>query len=387
MIPKLNYYDPAIFDREMDQLFRGRFVFAGLTDELAGDRDFVCVDHAGSAIVVQNYKGELRAFQNVCSHRFNRIQLTDRGNGPLTCRYHGWTFDRRGFPAGLPKREQFLDGTERDERLCLPAYEVATCGRFVFVRERGGPGDLRGQLGDFFDVLEEIGAHIGAEIHFTHVDHAANWKLLVENVVECYHCATAHRDTFVPLGVGRLPISDVMISGANSSSHFPRVDQEREELRRRYLSHLSGRGLAHNSFHHIFIFPNLFITSSEGLSFYVGQLMPTGPETTRLRMRLFEPALELSPKHRARQVPINDGTVATSLQLIEEDRAILEAIQIGLRLSPRPGALGGEEVRIRAFADQYFSLMADAIDVDRGAATRARAAGTPAAFESERVPA
>ena len=356
MIPKANYHAQGAFDEEMRRLFTRGFRFAALTSELANNRDFVCVDHAGASVVVQNFKGELRAFQNVCSHRFSRIQTDDRGNRPLSCRYHAWTYDGSGYPFGIPNKGQFADADRED--LCLTAYPVETCGVFVFVKLGDGPS-LREQLGGFWPVLEEISTHIGPEIAFRTVPHAANWKLLVENVLECYHCATVHRETFVPLGVGKLPIDQVVVEGDHSSSHFPRVDVAREKLRQSYLSHLKSRGYVHNSFFHIFIFPNLFITSSEGLSFYIGHALPIAPDRTELRMRIFETAVELSLKHRARQDPINEGTIATSLALVEEDRAVLENIQKGIALSDKPGLIGAEEVRIKAFHERYNMRMAD----------------------------
>lgn len=355
MIPKANYYDESLFEQDTALLFARGFQFAALTSELEKDRDFVCLDHHGASIVVQNFKGEIKAFQNVCSHRFNRIQTAERGNRPLMCSYHGWSFDKTGFPVGLPRREQFVG--EDNAHLCLPQYPVATCGKFVFVDLGGGASTLREHLGSFHDTLEEMSGYLGAETHFAEVPHAANWKLLVENVLECYHCVTVHRDTFVPWGVGKLPIKDAVFSAGHSSAHFPRTDQEREELRLRYLSHLADRPLTHNSFFHIYIFPNLFVSSSQGLSFYVGQLLPQAAERTLLRMRNFEPNVELSPKHRARQDPINADSVATGQRLIEEDRAILENVQKGIRIAQRPGVLGEEEVRIRAFHDHYRRAM------------------------------
>lgn len=354
MIPKAAYHDQCVFDDEMRLLFNHGFQFAALTTELANDRDFVCVEHAGLSLVVQNFKGELKAFQNVCTHRFSRIQTDERGNRPLSCRYHAWTYDKNGSPLGTAKREDFQLPDTAD--LCLTAYEVAVCGIFVFVRLGYGPS-LRDQLGDFYAQLEEISLHIGQEIGFRSVPHAANWKLLVENVLECYHCATVHRETFIPLGVGKLPIDNIVIASDHSSSHFPRVDVAREKLRKTYLSHLKNRGYVHNSFFHIYIFPNLFITSSEGLSFYVGHALPIAPIETLLRMRFFETAVELSPKHRARQDPINEGTLTTSMALVEEDRAILENVQKGIRLSDKPGVLGKEEIRIKAFHERYAERM------------------------------
>lgn len=355
MIPKASYYDESVFDQEMALLFGRGFQFAALSSELAKDRDFVCLDYRGTSIVLQNFKGTIKAFQNVCSHRFNRIQTEERGNRPLMCSYHGWTYDRTGFPLGLPRREQFLG--EDNAHLCLPEYPVEMCGKFVFIDLGGGAASLREHLGDFYDTLEAMSAYLGGETHFCGVPHAANWKLLVENVLECYHCVTVHRETFVPWGVGKLPISDAAFWGGHSSAHFPRQDQEREELRQRYLSHLAGRPFTHNSFYHIYIFPNLFISSSQGLSFYVGQLLPRSAEQTLLRMRNYEPNVELSPKHRARQDPINADSVATGQKLIEEDRAILENVQKGIRIAERPGVLGEEEVRIRAFHDHYRSAV------------------------------
>ena len=198
---------------------------------------------------------------------------------------------------------------------------------------------------------------LGPQTTFRSVDHAANWKLLVENVLECYHCTTVHQETFVPWGVGKLPIADATFGNGHSSAHFPRQAQPREELRLRYLSHLKDRPYQHDSFFHTFVFPNLFVGSSQGLSFYVGQLLPLSAEHTVLRTRNFEPKVELSDKHRARQDPITAEQNELGLRLIEEDRVILEQIQRGLRLVDKPGAIGADEVRIADFHRHYRQAM------------------------------
>src|SRR5690606_24925094 len=107
---------------------------------------------------------------------------------------------------------------------------------------------------------------------------------------------SVHPDTFITgLGVGRKPISNVEMSAqGHSSSHFPRTPIKRESLRKRIISHLDGRGFIHDSFYHIHIFPNLFISSTEGTSFYVGHAVPLSADQTSLRVRFFEPAVELT---------------------------------------------------------------------------------------------
>jgi phenylpropionate dioxygenase-like ring-hydroxylating dioxygenase large terminal subunit len=359
MIPKFHYFSEEVLGRELNRMFDADFQFVALTTELAHDRDFVCLDYPGRAIVVQNFKQQLRAFENVCTHRFNRIQCQDRGNRPLTCSYHGWTFDQAGAPVGLPKREQFLDSSGAlPPTLSLPQFPLATCGKFVFVDTSGKGLSLRTYLGRFYDVLEEISRYIGNEVHYGTIEHQANWKLLVENVLECYHCAVVHPDTFLSgLGVGRLPIADVFVDQGHSSAHFPRVEVKREQQRRKVLSHLDGRQFTHNSFFHIHILPNLFISSTEGTSFYVGHALPLSAEVTLLRTRFYEAAVEFTAAQRNRQDAINSQSRVLGTQVIEEDRAILEQVQRGIRLSSRPGHLGLEELRIKAFHDSYAEAM------------------------------
>jgi phenylpropionate dioxygenase-like ring-hydroxylating dioxygenase large terminal subunit len=358
VIPKHHYFAPDIFDVEAERLFRTGWHFACLAPEVANDRDFVCVDYPGAAIVIQNFKGALKAFQNVCTHRFNKIQTEERGNRPLTCGYHAWSFDSSGFPAGMPRKAQVLEGNASRESLCLTQYRVELCGKFVFIGLGSVDGSLRDHLGPFYGVLEEISRHIGGETHFGSVPHAVNWKLLVENVVECYHCAVAHTETFIPAGFGKLPIDQVEISGSHSSCHFPRQADGRDGLRKRMFSHLAKREFSHDSFYHIYIFPNLFIASTEGMSFYVGHAIPVGPEQSVLRLRYLEPNVDFSAGQRIRQDKIAQETNAIGLRLVEEDRTILQNVQKGIRIADKPGVIGADEVRVKAFMDAYLAKMA-----------------------------
>ena len=183
--PKNNYLSDAVLTEEIDKLFKAQWLFVGLTSELAQNNSFVTLDIPGISLVVQNFGGNLRAFQNICTHRFNKIQTEERGRRPLMCGYHAWSFDQTGFPFGRPKREQFPANTvEERENLCLPNYPVEICGSFVFVNIDRTALPLRENLGDLFEDLETISAAMGEEIHYGLVPHHANWKLLVENVLE-----------------------------------------------------------------------------------------------------------------------------------------------------------------------------------------------------------
>ncbi len=358
-IPKENYLSEAVFQAEMRRIFQRGYQFLALTTELANHKDFVCVDFFGCSIVVQNFRGTIKAFENICTHRFNKIQVEDRGNRALNCMYHGWTFNMDGCPIGVAKREDFASEGVNEADLCLTQYEVETCGKFLFAKLHQSPGTLRDYLGSYYDDLEEISAHMGQEVLYETLSHKANWKLLAENVLDEEHCAVAHRDSFVPAGYCTKPVARHRFAGPHSSGHNIRSTVQREGARKIFLSHLSNRGYVHDSYFHINIFPNLYVASTEGIAFYVGQTLPISAEETILRVRYFEPAVELSPKHRARQDQLNADTNANGIRILNEDRAILENIQRGMRMSAKPGVVWRGETRVRNFFDHYTKLMAD----------------------------
>lgn len=356
MIPTDHYYSQPVFERELERLFERGFEFVGMATELQNDKDFVCVDYSGCAIVVQNFKGTIKAFKNVCSHRFNKLQTEAAGNRPLVCGYHGWSYNAAGEPIGVGNRIE--DVADIQQLLCLTEYRVELCGQFVFVSRDPAGGTLHEFLGSFYPVLENLGASLGPRIHLGHVPHKANWKVLVENVIDNYHCALLHRETFVSFGFCRSPVEDVVVEDVHSSWHVPRTAMKRDGLRKRALSHLQGRNFAHDSFYHLYIFPNLFIASTEGISFYIGHALPLGPEETILRVRYFEPKVELKPSERVRQDMLNEQTRTYGLEIVEEDRPILENIQKGVRLANNPGVVVKGEPRISAFMSRYNELMA-----------------------------
>ena len=359
MIPAVNYYDSEIFKKEIAELFDKSFQFAGLTSELANDRDFVCVELYGTSVVIQNFRGKIRAFQNICSHRFNKIQTADKGNRPLMCSYHGWTYNEHGQPAGIPKKSNFhLDSPGDQEMLCLTEYPVEVCGIFVFFKRKENEASLREFLGSYYEELERIGASIGRELNFGHMVHEANWKLLVENVLECYHCASVHKDTFLDkAGIGIAKLEEVNFDVDNSSCHFPRVPLKTENLRKKLLSHLDERQLKHNSFYHIYIFPNLFIASSEGISFYIGHALPVSAVQTNLRTRHMSLNHKIAEKKIQFNKMLEEDGLKISIDVLMEDKAILENIQKTLPLVKKGGIIGDEEIRIKNFMESYTKVM------------------------------
>ena len=187
------YRDPRVLAVEERRLFWSSWQYAGPLESLsrAGDHIVGRVSRA-PVVVVRGDDGELRGFLNVCRHRGSLVAQVD-GNAPrLRCPYHAWTYG--------------LDGTLRSAPQCgpqiaaeLPALglvplRVATFGPFVFVSLSADGPPLGAVLGDLGEVIAGVGIDLVGLRRRERFSYqlAANWKIHLENYLECYHCPVAH---------------------------------------------------------------------------------------------------------------------------------------------------------------------------------------------------
>jgi Rieske 2Fe-2S family protein len=190
-LPRRFYVEPAIFAADMD-LLAPRWTFAAHVSEVAQPGDWVTVALGrDSAIVARGDDGRLRAFANVCRHRGSRICTEARGrSGFLTCPYHAWSYaldgglrHAREMPAGFDPAAHGL--------VALPLREI---GGLVFVAFAGAPPDLdaaAAALAPMLALFDWAAARVALRRSYRV---AANWKLVMENYHECYHCQPAHAE-------------------------------------------------------------------------------------------------------------------------------------------------------------------------------------------------
>src|SRR3989338_5937676 len=132
LIPLYYFYDPEIFQQEKEKLFSATWVWVGFTDDLTLPDIYISVDCQGKSIVIKNFDGVLKAFLNVCSHRFSTLCLKEKGQGLLQCPYHGWTYDHEGKPYAIPRKKQF-EQIDPDQ-FKLVSFDVDVVGHFVFLK-------------------------------------------------------------------------------------------------------------------------------------------------------------------------------------------------------------------------------------------------------------
>ncbi len=186
------YSDEDALRRERAAIFARSWQYAGRAEQVAAPGSFLATDAGGVPILVtRDREGALHAFLNVCRHR--GAVLTD-GCGTratIQCHYHAWTYELDGSLRAAPRSER-EPGFDLADWSLLPA-SVDTWGPFLFVNPDPAAEPLRDHLGDLPEILARDLDLEGLVFH-SRVEFGsdANWKIVVENFLECYHCPTAH---------------------------------------------------------------------------------------------------------------------------------------------------------------------------------------------------
>jgi len=356
LIPSTYYHDQAVLGIEYERIFRRTWYFMGFTSDLAKNDDYISAEVAGKPIMVQNFEGKLRAFLNVCSHRFSQIRCDRKGNGPLRCPYHGWTYDAEGIPVGIPSRPRFDGLTDAVIRsLALQNYRVDVCGTLVFVALDASTPTLRQFLGAAWDRLEMMSSSFGEMIDRNELEMECNWKIAVENTLESYHVTFVHPKTFKMLGASG---TDFQFEGIHSVWHA-NVSESVEKQMAKLQGTLGSRPFKVAGYLHQLVFPNLTVATTYGNSFAVQQIVPRSATSTSFTSYVFATKLEDSKDVKeAVRTMVNESVVEFNRAVFSEDKTICEAVQRGIRNGVGTGQLSDEELRVADFQKHYAAAMA-----------------------------
>ena len=189
-LPRAFYHDPALYQQELDRIWRQGWVFTAHCCELPRPGDYVTLElDADPVIVVRGDDGAIRAFHNVCTHRGTLLCEGSSGHArAIVCPYHQWTFSLRG---DLLSCRGMHEGIDRDA-LGLRTLHVETLEGLIFVSFAERPPDFEPARRLMAPLARPQGlerARVAAMRDYTV---AANWKLVWENNRECYHCNVNH---------------------------------------------------------------------------------------------------------------------------------------------------------------------------------------------------
>jgi phenylpropionate dioxygenase-like ring-hydroxylating dioxygenase large terminal subunit len=186
-LPQEYYASPEIYERDIRLLGQTQWLMVDHESRVRKPGYYFLFEFGSeSVIIVRDKQNRIRAHYNVCRHRGSRICLHPSGNArAFTCPYHAWTYDLDGslrsamyMPEGLDRAQNGLVPCHAEvlEGIIFVNLSSAEPPSFETFAERVGPYLRRHNLARAKVAVRRL------------IPNAANWKLVVENFLECYHC-------------------------------------------------------------------------------------------------------------------------------------------------------------------------------------------------------
>ena len=309
------YIDQKWFDAEIKAVFAKTWQWVCHVEKLSDPGNYIAVDIAGAPIVVvRNREGELRAFYNVCKHRAHELVTGSGTTKNLVCPYHAWTFGLTGELKAARRADQ-MDNFDKGT-ICLDKVQVEEFCGFVYVNLDGSAKPLAEQAGDLKKEIEywapgveklTLAKRLTYEIN-------SNWKNVVDNFLECYHCHIAHPEFVDLVDMGTYIVKTYGIW----SSHFAEAGKTKNVAYDVEDASVTTHAVW-------WLWPNTCLLRYPGRNnFMVLQIIPAGPEKT---LEIWDFYLEDNNLTKGEVEAVN--YINDVLQV--QDIGIVESVQRGMK--------------------------------------------------------
>eukprot|EP00927_Polykrikos_kofoidii_P035132 TRINITY_DN29704_c0_g1_i1.p1 TRINITY_DN29704_c0_g1~~TRINITY_DN29704_c0_g1_i1.p1 ORF type:complete len:431 (+),score=56.50 TRINITY_DN29704_c0_g1_i1:61-1353(+) len=196
-LPALAYTSDAIFQEEQESVFADCWNYVGHASQLPSAGSYT-TSRIGTEelLLVRDKDGTIRAFYNVCSHRAHRmVEPGTSGSRPvLICPNHAWTFKLDGTLHKARKTSGQAPFDPVEWGLKQVQLEQFNGVLFCNLSKEAPPlwadsPGLREKISEHIISMQDMKLEATVEKEVN-----SNWKCLVDNFLECYHCDTAHKD-------------------------------------------------------------------------------------------------------------------------------------------------------------------------------------------------
>jgi choline monooxygenase len=317
-LPASWYADPDILALEKQRIFQHSWQYAGPLDRLARPGDYFTVFAGDIPLVVsRDEDSRLHAFANVCRHRGHQVAQGSGNASSFQCGYHAWTYGLDGALLAAPRsnREPDFDKSQ----YCLLPAQVDTWGPLVFVNPDLHAAPLSATLGRLPQVVEATGIDLGA-LHFRErwqYDMAANWKVVVENTLECYHCPVAHPSFSDIIDLDNYHLEEHEYFSAQGGP----VKESALHAGATQVAYDPRGGVTEGLY--TFLWPSVMLNVNPGPgNFHVNWTIPLGAGRTRMINDFFFTE-GIGPGEAKDYAAFED-------QVMKEDIGLVESVQVGL---------------------------------------------------------
>jgi len=308
------YTDPRWFDVEVETVFSRTWQWVCHVEKVRDPGTYTTTTIADRSVVVaRDVDHTLRAFSNVCMHRAHELLTGDGTIKRITCPYHAWSYGLDGGLLTAPHTDHLVDF--EPDSICLDALAVEEFGGFVYVNLDSEARALAEQAGDLAAEIAHWAPDVADLTHAHRLTYeiASDWKNVIDNFLECYHCPVAHRDFCTLVDMGTYEVSTHGI----------------------WSSHMAEAGRSDNTAYPVddatvtdhavwWLWPTTCLMRYPGRgNFIVMNVVPDGPGRTRETYDFFFETAEATEAELEAIRYINDVLQA-------EDIALVESVQRGM---------------------------------------------------------
>ena len=185
------YFEPDWFKKECENIFHKEWFCCGREEDIPDIGNYKVINIGEESIfLLRSNDQKIRAFFNFCKHR--GCQLLEEGTEGrlkrnIICPYHSWTYNFDGSIAKTPHLDVDLD----NKKFHLNQVKLDTWGGFIILN-LGGEGHLDKQIGNIKEQFKRYPLDELLSSSKYNYSVQSNWKVIIENYNECYHCAGIH---------------------------------------------------------------------------------------------------------------------------------------------------------------------------------------------------
>ncbi|SEI04013.1 Rieske 2Fe-2S family protein [Halobacillus karajensis] len=361
------YKDEENFRKEIEKIWMKTWLLAGRSEEIPNVGDYFTIQLENENLIcMRTQSGNVHTYFNVCRHRGSRLCEEGTGNmskGYITCPYHSWMYDSE--TGQLKSAPNIPRDTEEFSCSQVHLHSVKTelWDGYIWINmDENAPSLAESfRLPESWVPYEKYNMEnlkIGAQDTYKV---KANWKLLMENASECYHCGNIHPELsrVTPPTSQRqwidesIPETEVLkhVGAMKLKKGFERVNMDGKAYRKPF-SQLTADD--ESAIYYVHIFPHSYICMASDYVFIAAMWPISVSETLVKGYWLFDPeALESGE-------PIQDAVDIWDVTS-QEDWAACEWAQKGnqSRVYESGGILTPIDWRVANFKQFVYNKMED----------------------------
>jgi choline monooxygenase len=256
---------------DLEAIFGRTWQWICHVEKLTEPGSYVSTTVAGMPVaVVRDRDGVLRAFYNVCQHRAHLLLSGSGTTRSIACPYHAWVYGLDGQLKGA-RRADRMETFDKSE-ICLHRVQAEVFGGFVYVNLDSAARPLAEQAPDLAIEIARWAPDVAQLTHAKRLTYEvkSNWKNVIDNFLECYHCHVAHPEFVDLVDMNTYEVKTYGIW----SSHFAEAGKHANTA-----YDVSGATVKDHAVW--WLWPNTCLLRYPGRgNFMVFQILPEGPDRT-----------------------------------------------------------------------------------------------------------